>query len=74
MKKIILALFVAAGFSYGADAQADSENNGGVLTMQRDGKIILTDKDGKPIKNSQKGTASDKKDATKQGKKSKNSK
>lgn len=74
MKKIVLALLLAAGFAFGADAQADSGNSGEVLTMDKDGKVVLTDKDGKPIKNSGKSAGGDEKGAKKQGKKSKNSK
>jgi hypothetical protein len=74
IKKIVLALLLAAGFALGADAQADSGNSGEVLTMDKDGKVVLTDKDSKPIKNSGKSAGSDAKGAKKQSKKSKNSK
>jgi len=81
MKKIVLALLLAAGFAFGAVMSVEdmAVQKGASKLVDENGKETWIDKDGKPIKDLKKFAGSDEKspvadDTKKQGKKSKNSK
>lgn len=81
MKKIVLALLLAAGFALGAVMSVEdmAVQKGASKLVDENGKETWIDKDGKPIKDLKKFASSDEKssvadDTKKQSKKSKNSK
>lgn len=81
MKKIVLALLLAAGFAFGAVMSVEdmAVQKGASKLVDENSKETWIDKDGKPIKDLKKFASSDEKspvadDTKKQGKKSKNSK